>query len=222
MQGYEIIEIADKKILQRAKPIYDKDSNVINKPTENSVDELLSQVNYIAPYTFAGTNIEEINIPDNILFVGHAAFFGCRNLKKVSLGKGEKFIPVGCFENCENLEELRLSEGLTHIGTNAFLNCRNLKNITMPSTIKFIGQDAFKNTNLKELNIPNGAFYAGSLDFDVNFYLLKRERDEYVRTVTDNNSLIRKAIQNNTTTELNTEKTETKEETNTKDNGLTQ
>lgn len=222
MQGYEIIEIADKKILQRAKPIYDEDSNIINEPKEKNVDELLMQVTHIAPYTFAGTNIEEINIPDNVLFIGHATFFGCKNLKKVSLGKGEKSISVGCFENCENLEEVNLSEGLTHIGTNAFLNCKNLKSITMPSTIKFIGQDAFRNTSLKELNIPNGAFYAGSLDFDVNFYLLKRERDEYVRTVTDNNRLIRKAIQNNTTTEINTEKTESKQETNTKDNGLTQ
>jgi len=222
MQGYEIIEIGDKKILQRVKPVYDEDSNVINEPTENSVDELLLQVNYIAPYTFAGTNIEEINIPDNILFVGHAAFLGCRNLKKVSIGKGEKSISVGCFENCENLEEVNLSEGLTHIGTNAFLNCRKLKSIILPSTIKFIGQDAFRNTSLKELNIPNGAFYAGSLDFDVNFYLLKRERDEYVRTVAENNSFIRKAIQNNTKTEKNTEKTESKQETNAKDNGLTQ
>lgn len=222
MQGYEIIEIGDKKILQRAKPVYDKDSNVINEPKEKNVDDLLTQVTHIAPYTFAGTNIEEINIPDNVVFIGHAAFFGCKNLKKVSLGKGEKSISVGCFENCENLEELRLSEGLTHIGTNAFLNCGKLKNITMPSTIKFIGQDAFKNTSLKALNIPNGAFYAGSLDFDVNFYLLKRERDEYVRTVTDNNSLIRKAIQTNRTTQNSEEKTETKEDTNTKDNGLTQ
>ena len=170
MHGYQIITVGDKKILQREKAVYDEDSNVVNLPDLKNVDGLLKKVTYIAPYTFTDSDIEEVNIPDNILFIGHAAFFGCKSLKKVTIGNGYKSIPVGCFENCENLEEVNLSEGLTHVGTNAFLNCRKLKTINIPSTVKFIGHDTFRNTAIKELNIPNDAFFAGSLDFDVNCY----------------------------------------------------
>ncbi len=121
-------------------------------------------------------DIEEIFLPENLVYIASYAFENCRNLKTVHLPNGLREINMGAFQNCTNLEKINFPARLKTIGPEAFKNCPQLKNISLPSKIQEISINSFDSTiSLLEKNsaykIEGGVMYnnvAGAALFAVS------------------------------------------------------
>ncbi len=89
-------------------------------------------------------NLDKINIPNNVYFIGQSAFAGCENLKEINIS-GNKINEIyECtFSGCGQLRNVTIGKGVKKIGPSAFLNCKNLKNIIIPDTVNEISSYAF-------------------------------------------------------------------------------
>ncbi len=106
---------------------------------------------------FSGnTELEEIELNENLVFLPDYSFAGCTKLKKIHLPNGLRTISMKAFENCENLESINFPKRLKTIGPDAFKNCKNLKNVSLPSKIQEIHKNSFENT--EELLLKNSAY----------------------------------------------------------------
>lgn len=74
----------------------------------------------IPDYFFAGTNIESIEIPSNISYIGDGAFTYCTNLSDVTFNEGLQVIQDSAFEGCKELCEILLPASLKEINPCAF------------------------------------------------------------------------------------------------------
>lgn len=82
--------------------------------------KLSNSIKRIEETAFAGCAIENIIIPDNVVFLGNGVFFGCKNLKTVEIGDGVENIGPLMFYNCENIETVTLGTGVKTIEEQAF------------------------------------------------------------------------------------------------------
>lgn len=115
-------------------------------------------------------DIEEVDIPDNVVNIGQEAFYACDNLKKVTLPKNLKIIERSAFNYCRCLQRLELPKGTIHIDYRAFRDCIQLEEIIIPDTVGYIGEEAFKGCDNLTIVCPKGSYaekYA--LDHDINF-----------------------------------------------------
>lgn len=86
----------------------------------------------IMDYAFEGCRyLSFIEIPDSVLTIGLAAFYGCSNLKKITI----------------------IPSGLTEICGHAFEKCKKLSTINIPDSVHFIDNTAFKNCSLEEITV---------------------------------------------------------------------
>ena len=131
--------------------------------------------------------LESITIPNTVVSIGSAAFYGCVKLKSVTIPSGVKSIEKeafgGCaalkelvipssvesigaeaFSGCTALEKLTVSDGVLTIGTEAFNGCDKLAQITLSDTLISIGEDAFSNTECfnTQTNWENEVLYIGN------------------------------------------------------------
>ena len=138
-----------------------------------------SQLTTIGIYTFGGTNLQEVNIPEGVTKIEMAGFATCANLTYVKLPSTLEIIADGAFIECPKLEEISFPENLKtigmlafsecselttvnfaknsqlqSIGQGAFSICTNLTNIILPSNLKTIGREAFAATGLTEIVLP--------------------------------------------------------------------
>lgn len=101
-------------------PVFRLKNEIFKDNADVKSVDLGSCVMNIGAGAFAGTEIEEIVIPDSVLVIEDGAFSGCKNLKSVVIGKG-----------------------VTHIGADAFANCSALEKVDVPVSVKYIGKNAF-------------------------------------------------------------------------------
>lgn len=122
-------------------------------------------------------NIRSVILPQSVSRIGQAAFAHCENLKSIVIPASVTFIDMCAFSD-SGLEEV-IIEGNPEIRLWAFdgtpwetmkLNktgasvCNGvllsvnpeLLEYTIPANVKIIGRDAFKNSEIKEIDIPNG------------------------------------------------------------------
>lgn len=90
--------------------------------------------------------LTSINIPDTIVTIGNASFYGCTNLNNVQMGNGVKTIDTSAFKGCTALTEISVPDSVEVINDSAFEGCTNLTSITLGDGIKIIGADVFHNT----------------------------------------------------------------------------
>ncbi|MDE6339419.1 MAG: leucine-rich repeat domain-containing protein [Muribaculaceae bacterium] len=111
----------------------------------------------MGPYSFYGSGIESIDIPDGVTKNCRAGLYQTQ-LKSVKLpdsveeleefalawneclsgftaGSGLKIIGRVALYNLKNLTEVTLNEGLEVIGEEAFSNAESLESFTIPSTV---------------------------------------------------------------------------------------
>lgn len=133
------------------------------KGFENLKEVVLNEgIERIGKNAFSGTNIESINIPNSIKYLGDSALNGnCKvilsdgfnelnknitsglnRVQSVTIPSSVKEIQNGAFEDFTNLREIILNEGIERIGSNAFKNTR-LDVVTIPNSVKEIGTNAF-------------------------------------------------------------------------------
>lgn len=124
----------------------------------------------IKSHAFEGSGLEELNMPENLLSIGAAAFYNCSKLKKLNLPEGIEAIEDDCFYNCLSLNEITLPSNVSSIGNRAFFNCQNLTSLTIPSKVKslkpetFFGCKKLESIELPEniTEIPTRTFYGCS------------------------------------------------------------
>jgi len=77
-------------------------------------------------------DLVELNVINNLVYVGAKAFNNCTKLEKVifSENAGSEFIYQSAFNNCISLEEVVLPNSATHYEEEAFCNCVNLSKVT--------------------------------------------------------------------------------------------
>lgn len=121
------------------------------------------EVNGIGAHAFKVNNqMNEVVIPDSILYIGDWAFFGCSYLTSVTLPNSVEEIGIGAFDSCTVLKTVKLSDKLTKITEFAFRGCGALEEVTIPSSVKEIEDGAFfKCAALKEIVIPDSVTTIG-------------------------------------------------------------
>lgn len=96
----------------------------------------------IGERAFEETGITEIGLPDSLLTIGEAAFYGCADLTFVGFPEGLVEIGDAAFGNCASLEEIELPQSLTTIGHLAFAET-NLSEVFIPANVEEVGAGAF-------------------------------------------------------------------------------
>ena len=86
--------------------------------------------------------LEEVTLPPSIKCIEHAAFSGCRNLKRVNLSEGLEIIGADSFSDCKSLETINFPGTLKEILEYAFTGCCSLHDISLPAGVS-LGINAF-------------------------------------------------------------------------------
>lgn len=138
---------------------------------------------------FAGSDVEQVDIPESVVTIGTGAFARCHSLKKIQIPDSVKvigsdvfnscgelhtiiwpkhltYIPDNTFCHCISLVNVSLSQSLQTIGKNAFAYCKKLNNIIIPEAVREIGDFAFWGcTSLKDLLLPGNIIHLGMNPF---------------------------------------------------------
>jgi hypothetical protein len=123
----------------------------------------------IAHYSFMGRfdddndmyidpcNIEEVEMPNSVVYIENEAFWECQGLKTIKLSQSIKKIPCYCFWRCLSLESVVIPNSVTIIEEGAFMWCQGLRRVYLPKSICEIGEGAFKSCeSLEKIIVPNG------------------------------------------------------------------
>lgn len=93
---------------------------------------------------FANFNkIKEIDLPEELKYIGEKAFSDCFSLTDMDLPDDVETIGPYAFGYCSKLQTIALSESLRVIDTSAFFHCSSLKSIAIPDDTETIGDFAF-------------------------------------------------------------------------------
>lgn len=104
-------------------------------------------------------SLESFDMPNDIKFIGQAAFAYNENMTNVDFSGCTKLETIGkdSFLDCEGLQSVDLSgiTSLTEIRDGAFRGCTNLENVDLSgcSNLTTIEENAFIDTNLTNINI---------------------------------------------------------------------
>lgn len=122
----------------------------------------------VAHYSFMGSfddddmyinscNVEEVEMPDSVVYLENEAFWECQALKSIKLSHSIKKIPSYCFWRCLSLENIIIPDGVTIIEEGAFMWCSGLRSVYLPKSICEIEEGAFKSCeSLRNIIVPNG------------------------------------------------------------------
>lgn len=129
------------------------------------------QVVSLGEYSFMGTDIISVVLPDTLARIHNEAFYDCHSLMEVTISEGIGF-GDGVFRNCTNLKTVNFSEYVTSLGTNMFYGCKSLEKVILPDRIKEIPKYAFAYcSNLTNADYPDQlenigeyAFYKSSVN----------------------------------------------------------
>lgn len=113
---------------------------------------------------FACTGLEELIIPDSVVFIGPSSFEFCRKLSRVQLPRYLKEISVELFSRCETLSEVVFPQNLKVIRTDAFKDCRMLEAVHIPIGTETIDVGAFHGCWLDAIYVPPSVKHIGEHD----------------------------------------------------------
>ena len=142
----------------------------------------------IAHYSFFGRidsddiymdscNIEEVEMPNSVVYLENEAFWECQELKSIKLSQSVKKIPCYCFWRCLSLESIVIPNSVTIIEEGAFMWCQSLRSVYLPKSICEIGEGAFKNCeSLEAIYVPHGMKekYSKMLDDGLVKYIVEQ------------------------------------------------
>ncbi len=185
-----------------------KNKNILEKVTDsdlallkNNPEEFWKDVEIIGPTAFAFTNIEELNIPDNVREIQIGAFYNCSKLKILKLPKNleilEKNTIYKCpienleipknvnlesraIESCNCLKYIKFEKGFKNLKPIVCLNCENLKTIDLPDSIENIDKSAFHLCNVTSVVL------SGKMNTQIKNFIIKNNiKDIIVSSVKD-------------------------------------
>ncbi len=91
-------------------------------------------------------DIDSVELPDTVGYIGKRAFSGCTGLKAFSIPPKVKSIPDSAFTGCSSLSSVAIPESVTKIGCGAFSDCPSLKEVVLPAKLTSFGFGAFDDT----------------------------------------------------------------------------
>ncbi len=112
-----------------------------------------------------GLNLTSVTIPNSVISIGGAAFYGCSVLSSLVIPNSVISIGAKAFYGCTGLLSVSLPNSLTNIGNAAFYNCTGLTSVTIPASVISIGDSGFSNctgVRLLEYN-ADSCIYMGSV-----------------------------------------------------------
>ena len=79
--------------------------------------------------------------------IGDYAFYGCTNLDEINLNNNLTTLGVGAFAECINMYAVNIDPhaGIHYIGDYAFYNCQALRTFTVPNNVVQLGNSVFEN-----------------------------------------------------------------------------
>ena len=87
------------------------------------------EVTKIGENAFAGTWIEQIDIPKGLYYIGNSAFYNCKNLLEIDIPDNVYIIGADAFKLCTSLSEIGIPAGVSQIGAGTFYGDSSLKMI---------------------------------------------------------------------------------------------
>ena len=112
-----------------------------------------TKLNQIYGYSFQGTGLTEVDLPDRIDTLFISAFRNCKSLKRAKMPAGVDYVASDLFHGCDSLEEVVMHDGINRINSDAFNGCKSLPTIDLNDGITIIGNSAFYGCSILEL--PN-------------------------------------------------------------------
>lgn len=97
----------------------------------------------IASRAFHWADIQGINMPNSVIYIGDHAFVECYDLEQVVLSQGLTSITTGLFKECNNLTSVNIPASCNAIGDSAFYDCSSLTSVTIGNSVTRIGKSAF-------------------------------------------------------------------------------
>ena len=151
------------------------------------LDERTTEINTFA-FNYC-TELESINMPENLQKIGNTAFQHCESLSSpIVIPEGVTEIGQNTFYNCRKLPSITIPSTVTSIGRNAFYNCESIASINIPGSVQTIGQSAFNSCgSLMNVTLNDGLQSIGQNAF-ASCYSLKSITIPNSVTTIDNNA----------------------------------
>lgn len=133
-------------------------------------------------------NLEDINIPSELQYIGPSAFEQCENLKADSLVFPEGFekLDRAVFASCTSLTgKVVLPSTIKEIGEAAFWRAK-ISSINFPEGLEKIGDAAFSGCRLEEAYLPNSCQDLGIFAFHLNLKLKEMHLPDGIERIPNN------------------------------------
>lgn len=118
----------------------------------------LEKLTYVPDYSFWESDIQTIEIPENIDSINSYAFFKCKNLRNVTMFDGVTNVSNSSFCYCTSLTSINIPTSVVTIGDGAFYACSSLNTVDMWDSIRCIEDTAFQSCGNVSIN------YHGTVD----------------------------------------------------------
>ena len=81
----------------------------VSIPSSVTYNSNIYKVTNIDTYTFDGSTITSVSIPNSILSIGNEAFSGCKNLQSITIPQSVTSIGSGAFSACIALSSINIT-----------------------------------------------------------------------------------------------------------------
>ena len=105
--------------------------------------EIPESVRTIGAYSFSGSGLTSIAIPNTVLRLGNGVFEDCASLTTATLPNHLDTIPSEIFASCESLTDYSFSDSTVYIGEGSFRSCTSMTSVVVPDNVITIGYGAF-------------------------------------------------------------------------------
>lgn len=139
----------------KQEPVFTNDNDTLIKCTPNGQKTIIipKGIKTISRACFAGTNVEEVVLPEGIETIDSDAFNFCTKLRKINFPETLKVIGHGAFKGCFFLETVILPKTMKEISDYAFYEA-GIKQLILPENVNFVGTEVFAGTNIETIDIP--------------------------------------------------------------------
>ena len=120
-------------------------------------------VTQIGSGTFAGSDVQNVIIPDTVTKICSDAFDGCASIADIAIPGGAT-IESNAFKGCTSLTGVTIKDGAAVIEANAFAGCTSLENVSIPSDIKSISRYSFDGCTKLVYSKYEGGLYLGNAE----------------------------------------------------------
>lgn len=115
---------------------------------------LPSATDEIGDGAFAGSDINDMTLPEAVRKIGNYAFYDCGKLATVTLPASVESLGEGVFGKCTALKKADLSAtAIKEIPNQCFAGCTALEEVILPKGLVRIGREAFRGTAIHKLTI---------------------------------------------------------------------